>query len=125
MAAPPTARPDPPNATSDSALDVRNSHALLLGKGGEATARFALEHDGTMIHWNASGTAAASPPGEAAAVAGTRVHPPRTAKAAWPALRLAAACPHADLTVIPVNGHAMTEAVRPAVIRAISEMADH
>ena len=91
MAAPPTARPDPPNATSDSALDVRNSHALLLGKGGEATARFALEHDGTMIHWNASGTAAASPPGEAAAVAGTRVHPPRTAKSAWPALRLAAA----------------------------------
>lgn len=39
------------------------------------------------------------------------------------ALALARACPHADFTMIPVNGHAMTDAVRPTVIAAIREMA--
>lgn len=40
------------------------------------------------------------------------------------ALKLASACPHADFTMIPVNGHAMTDAVRPSVIAAISLMAE-
>ncbi|MAL08513.1 MAG: prolyl aminopeptidase [Maricaulis sp.] len=41
------------------------------------------------------------------------------------ALRLADACPHARLTIIPVNGHAMTDSMRPVVIDAISSMATH
>ena len=40
------------------------------------------------------------------------------------ALALAQACPHAELSMIAVNGHAMTDAVRPTVIAAIREMAD-
>src|SRR5690606_34002818 len=35
------------------------------------------------------------------------------------ALRLAQACPHAGIEIVPVNGHAMTEAVWPAVGRAL------
>lgn len=40
------------------------------------------------------------------------------------AVALAKACPHAGFTMIPVNGHAMTDAVRPTVIEAIKSMAD-
>lgn len=40
------------------------------------------------------------------------------------ALALANACPHAELSIIPVNGHAMTDAVRPTVIEAIRGMAE-
>lgn len=40
------------------------------------------------------------------------------------ALALAKACPHAELSMIAVNGHAMTDAVRPTVIEAIKGMAE-
>lgn len=81
---------EPLNATSKNDLDVRNSHALLLGRSGETHARFALEHDGTMIHWNAS-TMATTAAGAVASSTSVHVHPPRTAKTTWPALELAAA----------------------------------
>tara|TARA_R110002072_G_scaffold27014_1_gene88548 strand:+ start:81 stop:1085 length:1005 start_codon:yes stop_codon:yes gene_type:complete len=44
------------------------------------------------------------------------VCPPRAA------YQLSAACPHTELTLIPVNGHAMTEAVHPAFIRALAKL---
>jgi proline iminopeptidase len=42
------------------------------------------------------------------------------ADAAW---RLKHACPHAELTMVPANGHAMTERVFPAVRTALSRLA--
>lgn len=39
------------------------------------------------------------------------------------AYRLAEACPHARLTLVPGNGHAMTETVYPAVIAALARLA--
>jgi len=39
------------------------------------------------------------------------------------AFDLAAACPHAELTLISVNGHAMTDAVYPSVLSALNKLA--
>ena len=39
------------------------------------------------------------------------------------AFDLAAACPHAEMALIPVNGHAMTDAVYPAVLSALNKLA--
>ena len=40
------------------------------------------------------------------------------------AFRLAEACPHARLHLIPVNGHAMTGAVQPVLNAIMAEIAD-